>query len=223
MNRASVLRKVKACLRLAASPNAHEAAAALRQAQAMMAAHGISHAEAMDVGEFEVKTRFRGASPPQSISFLVNVVAAGFGATVLFMLRAGATVIRFYGADSAAEIAAYAFVVLRRQLDADRLKHVTRIRKRGNRVARGEVFAIHWVDSVRHLFPPAEVSAEKRLAVDSVMQAQFPDSYKTPGRDLTTKGKTGYRDAVAGNRAGRAARLRRAVGGSATPALEHQP
>jgi len=44
MNRDAILRKVKACPRLAASSNPNEAAAALRQAQAMMRAHGISWA-----------------------------------------------------------------------------------------------------------------------------------------------------------------------------------
>jgi hypothetical protein len=46
MNRDDLLRKIRACLRLSKSANEHEAAAALRQAQALMREHGISPREA---------------------------------------------------------------------------------------------------------------------------------------------------------------------------------
>lgn len=70
MNREHILRKIKACLRLAASSNPNEAASALRQAQAMMRAHGITHAEALNVDMAEVDTRYRGRClPPRSSSW----------------------------------------------------------------------------------------------------------------------------------------------------------
>lgn len=110
MNRQNILRKVKACLRLAASSNPNEAAAALRQAQAMMRAHGISHAEAMDVDEAEVGTRCRGAMPPVSICSLAQLVADGFGSRFIVCNgadpRVASTVIRFYGCDGNAEVSA---------------------------------------------------------------------------------------------------------------------
>lgn len=224
MDRTHILRKVKACLRLAASSNANEAAAALRQAQAMMRAHGISHAEAMDVDEAEVNTRFRGAMPVVSISRLAKLVADGFGARLIVCqaqtLRGASTVIRFYGTDGAAEVCAYAFTVLRRQLDADRQKHTARIRKRGNREARGEVFARAWVFAVTALFPAAEVPEEKRLAVETVFNQRYPEATTGTARDITTRGKTGEKDAVAGYVAGKSARLARAVSGGSQRSLE---
>ncbi|WP_424682948.1 DUF7168 domain-containing protein [Frateuria sp. YIM B11624] len=222
MNRAAILRKIKACLRLAASPNANEAAAALRQAQAMMAAYGISHAEATDVREAEVGTRCRGANPTQSLSFLVSVVAGGFGAQALFVRTWGKTVIRFHGTDGAAEIAAYAFTVLRRQMDADRLKHIARVRKRGNREARGETFALAWVSAIYHLFPKAELAEEKRKAIEDLVRLRYPDATTGTTRDLTTKGKANDNDAEAGYLAGKAAQLHRAMKGTSPRALEHQ-
>ncbi|MEI7036466.1 DUF7168 domain-containing protein [Fulvimonas yonginensis] len=222
MNRAAILRKIKACLRLAASPNANEAAAALRQAQAMMAAHGISHAEAMDVGEAEVGTRCRGATLTQSLSFLVSVVADGFGAKPVIIRTWGKTVIRFYGVDGAAEVAAYAFTVLRRQMDADRLRHIARVRKRANREARGETFALAWVSAIYHLFPKAELVEGKGKAIDDLMRLRHPNATTSAGRDLTSKGKTNDNDAEAGYLAGKAAQLHRAMKGASPRALEHQ-
>lgn len=220
MNRAAILRKIKACLRLAASSNPNEAAAALRQARAMMEAHGVTSAEAMDVGEAEVTTRSRGAAPTQSVCNLVVVVADGFGAQVLILRKYNQTIIRFYGTDGAADIAAYAFTVLRRQMDADRLKHIARVRKRGNREARGEVFALAWVNAVAYLFPSAEVTEAKRLAIDEVFKLRHPDVSTMPGRDLTKRGKASDDDAWAGHRAGRAAKLHRGVNAQ-QKTLEH--
>ena len=225
MNRAPILRKIKACLRLAASSNPNEAAAALRQAQAMMRAHGVTHAEAMDVDEAEVNTRARGAELARSMLLLAALAADGFGARLIVNRvqgwNSGSTVIRFYGCDGAAEIAAFAFTVLRRQMDADRLKHIARVRKRGNREARGKVFALVWVNAVAHQFPEAEIAESKRLAIDEVMSARYPDAGTSSGRDLTKRGKTRDDDAWAGYKAGKAAKLHRGVDGDAQRALEH--
>ena len=43
MTRDEAMARVRKCFRLGRSPNPHEAAAALRQAQALMRAHGIRH------------------------------------------------------------------------------------------------------------------------------------------------------------------------------------
>lgn len=220
MNRASILRKVKACLRLAASSNAHEAAAALRQAQAMMAAHAITVDELSDVGEVDISTRHRGQTPPRSIVMLASICADGFGATVVIVGEWRRTWLRFYGVDGAAEIASYAFTVLRRQLDRDRLKHIGRVRKRGNRDARGEVFALAWVSAVAHLFPQVVVPEERRLAIDEVIRLRHPASETTTGRELTTRGKVADDDSWAGHRAGKNAQLRAGIKGAEPHRLE---
>ncbi|WP_430391108.1 DUF2786 domain-containing protein [Dyella sp. 20L07] len=225
MERNAILRKVKACLRLAASSNPNEAAAALRQAQTMMRIHGITHAEAMDVDEAEVNTRARGAEPARSILLLANLAADGFGAQLIVCREkawsGGSTVIRFYGCDGASEIAAFAFTVLRRQLDTDRLKHIARVRKRGNREARGEVFALAWVNAVERLFPEADIDDGKRLSITQFMRARYPEAGTSSGRDLTTRGKTRDDDALAGHVAGLNAKLHRGVKGKGAQALEH--
>lgn len=212
MDRADALRKIKACLRLAASSNPNEAAAALRQAQALMSSHQISHLDALDVDDAEVNTRCRGAMPAQSLVALLATVSDGIGVQSI-MIRSivpgggGRTVFRFYGTNGSAEVAAYAFTVLRRQLDKDRLKHIARVRKRGNREARGEVFALHWVSAIARLFPKATVPESAQLAIDTVFRARHPNCGTSDGRDLTARGKTRDDDAWAGRAAGLQAKL----------------
>lgn len=223
MTRDQAIRKAKACLRLAASSNPHEAAAALRQAQALMAAYSIDHAEISDVTSAEVGTRSRGAEPPSSIVMLCGMCATGFGAEVIVLPAWRKTTIRFYGMQGAAEIAAYAFTVLRRQMDADRLKHISRVRKRGNREARGETFALAWVLAVRRLFPDAKVPEERRLAVQDVLNLKHPSAGTSAGRDLTKRGKAGDRDSEAGWLAGRQATLNTGLNGTKAPAPAQLP
>lgn len=137
--------------------------------------------------------------------------------------RSGSTKIRYYGADGGAEISAFAFTVLRRQLDADRLKHIARVRKRANREGRGEAFAQGWVQAVARLLPASEVAKVKRAAIDAVVQENHPETQSTSGRDLMSKGKSTERDADAGYHAGNGARLHRGVSGTKHQGLEHLP
>lgn len=136
MDRETALRKVLRCLRLAASPNAHESAAALRQARALMDQYGLTEADAYatEIHEADAATRCRGAVPPQSLMFLIGVVSDGFRCDVVVARSRGwrgdgSTAVRFYGGGSDPQVAAYAFAVLRRQLEADKTKHTRRIRQ----------------------------------------------------------------------------------------------
>jgi hypothetical protein len=231
MDRSTALRRVRTCLRLAASSNPHEAAAALRQAQALMAQFGIGHAEAMNVDEAEAPTRARGAEVPGSILLLATICANGFGARLVHVQMDGRTVIRFYGIDGIAQIASYAFTILRRQLDTDRFKHVARVRKTNVRKVRGENFANAWVFAIKQLFPKADVSESHRALLDETIRLRYPtittfgdkgdepDEKKAAAKKLPVK-KVGTRltesDWLAGYRKGLDARLHTGIQGSGT-------
>jgi hypothetical protein len=174
MDRATALRRVRTCLRMAASSNPTEAATALRQAHALMEKFGIGHAEAMNVEEAEAPTRARGADVTLSIALLATICANGFGATSVRVQVGHRTVIRFYGIDGVAHIAAYAFVVLRRQLDADRLRHVARCRKQAVRKERGENFAQAWVVAIKQLFPAADIGEAQQALINDTIRLRYP-------------------------------------------------
>lgn len=140
-----ILEKIKKCLALAQSSNPHEAAAALRQAQAMMEKHGIEHAdvELSEIGKFSTNAS-GGKTVAQWEHRLVKAVADTFGVVPLFSDgktvvwrttwrdKAGNVVsekkrratkrgeIVFVGRKNRAEVAVYAYQSLRRQLDAAR-------------------------------------------------------------------------------------------------------
>jgi hypothetical protein len=230
MDRETALRKVLRCLRLAASSNPHEAAAALRQARALMDQYGLTEADAYasEIHEADAPTRCRGAVPTQSLMFLISVVEDGFRCGVVIRREKGwrgegRTTVHFYGAGSDAEVAAYAFTVLRRQLEADKAKHTQRIRKRSNKETRGEEFAIGWISAVSRLFPKAELSDERKAAIDSKKQSLHGSLQACAGREVAKPGAPSWRDREAGYDAGSRARVNPGVGESAQQKLEHVP
>lgn len=228
MDRETALRKVLRCLRLAASSNPHEAAAALRQARALMDEHGLTEADAYasEIHEAEAPTRCRGAVPPQSLMFLIGVVSDGFRCDVVIWrvgswLEKSHTTVKFYGAAADAEVAAYAFTVLRRQLEADKAKHTRRIRKRSNKEARGEEFAIGWVSAVARQFPKAELSDERKAAIDAAIASKNTNLTEQAGREIAKHGKASWHDREAGYDAGSRARVNPGVSESTQRKLEY--
>jgi len=223
MNRETALRKVLQCLRLAGSSNPHEAAAALRQARALMDKFGLTEddAYASEIHHADAPTRCRGTNPPVSLTILINIVGRGFRCDVVVMRSPGwTTEVRFFGAGSDAQVAAYAFTVLRRQMEADKAKHTARIRKRAHKEARGERFALGWVSAVARLFPEAELSGERRAAIDAAVNA-LGQLQKVDGRAIGKQSAASSRDSDAGYYAGSRARVNPGIGESGQRKLEH--
>ncbi len=85
-----ILSKIKKCLALSTSDNPNEAATALRQAHALMAAHGVSTEQITmaDIGEASAKSRTMARSKPAHWEgALASTVGRAFGCQ-LMMLRA---------------------------------------------------------------------------------------------------------------------------------------
>ncbi|MCE3004246.1 MAG: DUF2786 domain-containing protein, partial [Xanthomonadaceae bacterium] len=162
MDRASAIRKLRACLRLAKSSNAHEAAAALRQAEALMRQYGLD-AQDVDEPEYvkaEAKTRSRGGDVPDHVWILASLCGAAFGATAVLDRHVGRTAITYVGHGSAPEIAAYAFEQLRRVMERASSKHLCRVRKASRKALRARAFGIGFVEGVMQ-------NLEVRLVEDS--------------------------------------------------------
>lgn len=223
MTRDQAIRKVLACLRLAKSSNLHEAAAAMRQAQALMDKYGLTEAdaEAAQIRDAASATGFRGGMVPKSLVALANLVGAAYRSVPVLHQRFDRTEYRFFGAGADAEIAAYAFTVLRRQLQAAKRKHIARIRKRANREARGEQFATGWVNAVWALLPNVDMPEGRELAVEHAIKQRFGDTDTITGKDIGKHGRTNWSDHFAGRQAAKDAHLHTGVGGSGPKQLEH--
>ncbi|HIE4342231.1 DUF2786 domain-containing protein [Stenotrophomonas maltophilia] len=220
MTRDQALRKIQACLRLAASSNATEAATALRQARALMDRYGLTESDAAtsEIGDTEAATGFRGGDLPQSLIALAALVADGYRCRVIGNRQRGMTVkeeqliwqgrttLRFFGAGADPQIAAYAFTVLRRQLQHDKTRHVARVRKVANRQRRGEEFALGWVAAIYRLFPRAELPKGRRQAIDAAVDLRCGKVEVSTGKQIKG-GRSRADDYASGYDAGRQAQL----------------
>ncbi|WP_065627214.1 DUF2786 domain-containing protein [Xanthomonas euvesicatoria] len=225
MDRATAIRKVKACLRLGESANAHEAARAVSQARALMEKFGLSAEDVGDIAFASAGTRARGAQPLLSVMMLAGVIARGYRCTVLtervyggFRAQGSSTKVVFVGRVADAEIAAYAFTVLRRQMDAQRLAHISRVRLAKNRAERGEAFAQGWVHSVGALFPAAVLEDGEKRRHDLAIEHRVHSSGTTlndapaPRNPVEKLNDRHTADLLKGVLKGRGVRLNQGVG-----------
>ena len=166
--RQTALRRLRKCLRLAASATIPgEVAAALRQAQILMRKYGLSveDAELADIRELATSAG-GGSSVAQWEASLADCVRDAFGVQVLFRHGAvGAAYwvfpkgkkpqkrhsrkhgeILFVGPEDRVTVALYAFDALRRQLRLARKQHATLSGQRGNAL---KSFCLGWALGVK--------------------------------------------------------------------------
>jgi hypothetical protein len=230
MDKDAALSKIKKCLALAKSANPHEAAAAMRQAQALMKAHNLSEVDISlaDVKEHPTKAPSNRISMWQSR--LARSVAEAFGCDLFYSLvqlgwlaRTKRTDVVFLGIGAAPEVAAYAFNVLLRQCMKDRQAHIaaqSRKLKQRTKTARGDAFAMAWVYAVRSQLETFAGNAGTPELLVAYMQKHHPDlgEFKPASRHLSRY--VNDESAASGYQAGARARLDRAInGGTTTPAL----
>ena len=145
-----ILRRIRACLALADSPEPHEAAAALRQAQKLMRRHDLTREEA-GLSHASTGAGSRALNPRAWVATLIALVGRAFAVHPVYLpVRGGGARVEFIGRGVAAKVAVYAYEVLRRQLVRDRarvLRTMLRL-KRTTRVRRAEVYCEGWVSAV---------------------------------------------------------------------------
>lgn len=226
MNREAAVEKVKKLLRLSKSSNEHEAAAAMRQAQALMRQHQIEEAEAagadaqIDPIEEVASDARRGKTPPVDLVALAALVSDAFGTHSLIRVRQKLFDVswiepRFIGPTPRGELSAYAFNVLWRQLSAAKRVHLRRVRNRKNRAARGDHFGLGFVDGVRALLNVWDLSVEDAARMELQLRATHPNmTHEEFGaRTGARSNLPTHNDHHAGRTAGRNAQLHRGVAG----------
>lgn len=178
-----ILGKIKKCLALSSSDNPHEAAAAMRQAHALMTAHGVSAEQITmaDIGEAQASSRTMARNKPSKWEgALAAMVGKAFGCQL--MLRRFAVIDQpkaivnegsyiFVGIKAQAQVAAYTFDVLARKCKKVRTAWIAKklegisSQRGGKRAATalGDEFAMGWVaqvtNVVRDFAHPEQVDA----------------------------------------------------------------
>ncbi|POR07683.1 DUF2786 domain-containing protein [Diaphorobacter sp. LR2014-1] len=200
-----ILGKIKKCLALSSSDNPHEAAAALRQANALMAAHGVSaeHISMADIGQVQTGSRTMARNKPAHWEgALAATVGKAFGCQLMLhrnlvvgsktkVLNDGAYI--FVGIAAQAEIAAYTFDVLARKLKktrsawiAEQLDGMSKLRG-GKRMATslGDEFAIGWVQQIARLVQVFAQPTEVERAIARFIESR--SIVRKDGEDLMRK------------------------------------
>lgn len=230
MTRDDALKKIKKCLALGRSAEPAEAAAAMRQAQKLMAEHCVSERDLSLADVREVRTKSNSAAGSLWGTRLTRMVAEAFGCETFDSITAGfneagnyarVRSVVFVGLEAAPEIAGYAFDVLFRQCAKARLAHIAkqpRNCKPITKTARGDEFAKGWVYAVRAELENFAGTAEKSPLLVEYVQKTYPDMKTTKPRDTAKRRKVdGHIDA--GYQAGLGARIARGVGAAAPRGL----
>ena len=152
-----IIDKVKKCLALSKSSEPHEAAAALRQAQKLMEAYGISdmHLKFADIGETKVKSKFSVSRVKDYELHLVSLIAKAFNCKILWG-KSNSYADDVYGKftliglNSQIQLAAYTCEVMQRKLVKSRNEFVASLGElnRQQKVREADGFCHGWVGAI---------------------------------------------------------------------------
>lgn len=227
-DRKKIFEKIKKCMALSASSNEHEAAAALRQAHAMMEKYDIDHADilAYEAGQESI---YAGAKkkPTGWETTLASKVADAFGCRLIFApagFSKGVYHMRgewlFIGVNAAPEIAGYGFTVLLRQCKRARTAHIdTHLRrcKTATKTRRADLFCDGWVYAVAGKITAFSGNEHQQAAIDAFVSKNYPALSDGKIRDRNDGRKISDRewdDVAKGIRSGKNAELNHGVDGA---------
>lgn len=221
MDRETAIQKIKKCLALSKSPNPHEAAAALRQAQKLMEAHQLDEGDIDLSCVAEHDTKLTAGIKSAWLTLLARTCSDAFGCDFIFKSGGDGNRATFIGLQGAEQVAGYAFQVLLRQVQRDRTNHIAeqpKACKRVTKVARGDAFALGWVRAaavlVSRLAGSETEQAARAALIEQYKQRQFTGlkSFTPVRRDLDKKVRVTPNSYMQGDSAGRNAKLSNAVG-----------
>ncbi len=148
-----ILDKIKKLMALANSSNPHEAANALRKAQALMSQHQLTQldVELSAIGEQSAKMANKSLKQPKWSVMLTSLICQAFGVEAYTSHSLFGCSMNFIGRTDLVEVAAYCYTVLSRQLVKARKEYQADLNKRlkqSTKTARADLFCEGWVYGV---------------------------------------------------------------------------
>ena len=206
MDKQAVLEKIKKCLALSKSANEHEAAQAMKQAQALMKKYEV---DAVDVVLSEVSERGSGRKMAVKLAewqwAVANMISEVFGCKCY---QQGDAMV-FYGLGNRAEIASAA----RREF----LK-TCRARKPSNRTYLADQFCNGWMMGAWGAVKEFEMSDDEKAVMADYKRKKHPHIAKAVVRDAKSSkldGSAAMIEAIAkGHSAGKKVQLHHAMNGA---------
>jgi len=214
MDRDKIINKIVKCLRLAQSGNPNEAASALRQAHGLMRKHGILES---DIEKLSVNESTAGSggyyNPPYWALALSELIAEAFECRVYLARREEAhPQFRLIGLEHRAQVAAYSFAVLYRQLRLARREYMKGLELEDRQEIRrlGNVFAQAWLYRIARVVAEFNVAGTDQTVVDDYVRHQYGETTETL-RDYTDPDTRDYDVILSGMRAAQTVSLFRPV------------
>ena len=183
MDREKALRKLKACLALSKSPEPHEAAAAMRQAQKLMEAFGLEQddVEAAEFGSEKVACPIQANDKvPMHLNQLVYLIKTAFGVTAVVerevRISDESFAIRYFGPLSRLQLAAYTHTVIYRAMNLSWAKHLEAKpylkKEKGARMG----FFLGWLDAIQDQITALAMTDDEKRRTDVVKQNHYGNS-----------------------------------------------
>lgn len=212
-----ILNKIKMCLALAKSAsNEHEAAAAMRSAQALMRKHHISvnDVDLSFVSEFNLLIDNSHIVNYQACLF--RLIEKAFGVKSIFKRAVfSSSSINFIGITPQPELASYCYEVLWERLKFDRSSYVKAQPKQCKRItktARGDRFAEGWVWGVSQAVSEFAASEKELELITTYIGKHYPDL--GTGKPMVRGKKANTKDsAYDGFKAGKRQSIHRPING----------
>lgn len=204
-----ILDKIKKCLALSQSPEAHEAAAALRQAQKLMEMHGISQIDLKmsDVGEVKVNSAVSVSRLKDWETALVSTVGKAFGCKLMWT-RSSSYAENVYGSftmvglKSQLELAEYTVKVMQRKVVKARAEFVNSLPSyytRKDKTVQADGFCKGWVAEIQKTVMAFAMNKETEELLDErLVQLGSRGKAKVQQRMAGADGYAAGRQAAAG-------------------------
>lgn len=199
MDRAKALDRIAKCLALSKSANEHEAAAALRQAQKLMAIHGISDDDvglANYVSDFVDHDDYEfGMKKPMIVTCVADVMVHAFGVSFTWECSPlGKHRVMYFGLRQNVDLATFAHTVCYRALNAAWRRYLKATPwAKGVRNARAG-FAYGWCQTVKSKIEDLAPKGETEELIKKAKERHY--GKELPEAQLGTKSV--YREMVEG-------------------------
>lgn len=215
-DQSKIISKIKKCLALSKSPNPHEAAIALKQAENMMRIYNIEHEDiaAAEFTEARAKSR-SGLKPPIWDAVLFGSILNAFGITGIYISHGhGKSEKAFIGHPVVVEIAKYAYEVSYRKLIkarkayiAEELQHYSTY----NKTRHADTYCIGWVQSATAALSKIAPTAEFTASANRFIAKKYGQLEKINRANLNVGGGR-QQDLVKGYLDGKEAEINHGVG-----------
>lgn len=210
MDKHKIIDKIHKCLRLSESGNPNEAAAALRQAQGLMRKYGVRETDLLLSHVQEASATSGGYyNPPYWAVALSELVAQAFDCRAYISRHVERhPQFRFIGVDYTAQVAAYTFTILYRQLRLARRAYMQALVLEDTQESRrrGNVFAQAWLFHIARVVAEFAGSNTSRAAVDEYVQKEYGEPQTFAGDPADPQSRD-YEVILSGLRAAHQVRL----------------